>query len=214
VELTGGGLTRQGFEALLKRLDPDRDRAGEKYEGLRRRLRRFFEWKGGRHPEEMADEAIDRACRRIAAGEVIRAEDPAQYLLGVARNVLREAWKRDSRAPEEPRDVDRLVDPQVHAEPSTEPERFACLQACLGALPPETARLVLEYYGEGGRERILKRKGLAEALGIPGSALRLRLHRVRARLEACVARCLQGQSETQGVSRPHEHEGGVREPSS
>jgi DNA-directed RNA polymerase specialized sigma24 family protein len=210
VELTGGGLTREGFEALLQRLDPDRERAGEKYEGLRSRLRKFFEWRGGRQPEEMADEAIDRACRRIAAGEVIRAEDPAQYVLGVARNVLRESWKRETRTPVVLRDPDLLITAQEDAPSAADEGRFACLQACLEALPPETARLVLEYYGEGGRDRILKRKGLAAVLGIPGGALRVRLHRVRARLEGCVARCLRGRSETPGVAQPHQGGGGVR----
>lgn len=215
VELTRQGLTREGFEALLTLLDPDRDRAGEKYEALRRRLLKFFEWKGARGAEEMADETLDRVCRRIAAGEAIRAEDPGQYALGVARNVLRESWKRDARQPVEGLgDPDRVAAFGGSGEAELVDRRFECLQSCLAALPSETARLVLEYYGGGGGSRILQRRGLATTLGIAGSALRLRLHRIRSRLEGCVSRCMDGRPETQGAPRPHDGEGGVREPSS
>ena len=210
MELTREGLTGEGLHGFLARLDPDPGRAGERYEGLRRRLVRFFEWRGGREPETLADEVLDRVCRRVAEGEVIRAEDPAQYALGVARNVLRESWKREARHPSgELREPDRIPAPASDADPGVE-RRRECLQSCLEALPPETARLVLEYYGQGEGSRIGQRKGLAAALGIAAGALRLRLHRVRARLEACVARCQQGRSVTVGGPRPHEGEGGVR----
>jgi DNA-directed RNA polymerase specialized sigma24 family protein len=208
VELTRPGLTREGLDALLALLDPDRDRAGERYEALRRRLVKLFEWRGVRDPAELADETLDRVCRRIAGGEVIRADDPGAYVLGVARNVLRESWKKEARDPAAPLpDADRA--PAAIPEGDEELERrLACLQSCLASLPPETSRLVLDYYGDGGGSRIRRRQGLAAALGIAASALRLRLHRVRVRLEACVARCLEGRPETQGGARPHDGEGG------
>ncbi len=48
-------LTSETFAALLFSLDADRERAGEKYEDLRRTLIRFFEWRGAPFPEEHAD---------------------------------------------------------------------------------------------------------------------------------------------------------------
>ena len=40
------GMTPEEFEALLAQLDPDRERAGERYETIRRKLVRLFEWRG------------------------------------------------------------------------------------------------------------------------------------------------------------------------
>ena len=45
-ESPGRGLTAEGFEALLAMLHPDRETAGERYEDIRRRLVRLFEWRG------------------------------------------------------------------------------------------------------------------------------------------------------------------------
>ena len=40
-------LSQEGFERLLSRLDAaDRVVAAEKYQGLRQKLQRFFEWRG------------------------------------------------------------------------------------------------------------------------------------------------------------------------
>ena len=50
------GLTADIFAKLLARLDPDRERAGERYEDLRRTLTRFFEWRNAPFPEEQTDE--------------------------------------------------------------------------------------------------------------------------------------------------------------
>lgn len=207
MELRGRGLTREGFEALLQRLDPDRDRAGEAYEALRRRMLKFFEWRGASRPEELTDETIDRVCSRIAAGEEIRAEDPGRYFHGVARNVLRESWKREPEAPlNEERLPGGLTSP-LEGQTSLDERRSGCLQSCLDALPPETARLLLDYYRESGGTKIGRRRDLAAVLGIGPVALRLRLHRLRGRLEACVRHCLE-RPETEGPSGPLEGEGG------
>ena len=51
-------MNRDELEALLKFLDPDRERAGERYETVRSRLIRLFEWRGCSSPEDLADEEI------------------------------------------------------------------------------------------------------------------------------------------------------------
>jgi hypothetical protein len=53
-------LTANAFAKLLDCLSADRERAGEKYEDLRRTLIRFFEWRGAPFPEEHADETFNR----------------------------------------------------------------------------------------------------------------------------------------------------------
>ena len=86
-------LTGEALAGLLARLDPDPDRAGEKYEALRTALVRFFDWRGAPFPDDCADQAIDRLARRIADNEPIA--DIRSYGLGIARLV----WLEQSRAP-------------------------------------------------------------------------------------------------------------------
>ena len=56
-------LSQRGFDRLLDRLGPDRERAGERYEALRFKLIKFFEWRGSPFPEGDTDEATPGALR-------------------------------------------------------------------------------------------------------------------------------------------------------
>jgi RNA polymerase sigma factor (sigma-70 family) len=194
VELSGaaapGRMDAEGFERLLTALHPERDRAGEAYERIRRRLVKFFEWRGARFPEDLGDETLDRVMKRLGEGERIRAADPLTYCYGVARNVLREAWERDARHAGPP-DAERLADAAPPPADAAESERrLGCLERCLAQVTPETRRLVVTYYQDRGVTRIRRRQALADALGIGANALRLRMHRLRSDLEACVKRCV------------------------
>lgn len=197
-------LGHESFEALLQALAPDREAAGERYEALRERLVRFFAWRGGSQPEDLADEAFDRASRRLAEGERIRTPDIAPYLLGVARNVLREAWDREQRRQVQQGEIVRSA--TVNAPPDGT-AALQCLQRCLRALPAETRELILLYYEEDGSQQIEHRRQIADRLGVAPNALRIRLHRLRAQLEECVTACLDGRSETSGPQPPQK---GVR----
>jgi DNA-directed RNA polymerase specialized sigma24 family protein len=134
-------LSPEGFERLLALLDQDRDRAGLRYEMLRRKLMRFFEWRNCRPPEELADETLDRVCRKLGEGLQIRVPDPCHYVYGVARNVAREATVRAARTPHAtalPEHAETAVEPMGTSE--GEPA-LDCLDRCLEALPLETRQL-------------------------------------------------------------------------
>jgi RNA polymerase sigma factor (sigma-70 family) len=210
--VAGASLTREGLEALLAYLDSDRERAGEKYERIRRRLVKLFECRGVPLPEEAADETMDRVARRLAAGEQIHAAEPAAYFYGVARNVLRELWaqQRERRVGPE------LVPELAPATPPTDLERHsedaesraACLSKCLATLPLETRRLVMDYYQQGGgASKIAGRKELAAKLGISINTLWVRAHRARSRLERCVRECLDRKDASKPPSPPLHKEG-------
>jgi hypothetical protein len=49
--------------------------------------------------------------------------------------------------------------------------------------------LIVEYYKDAARERIDRRRALAERLGISMNALAVRACRIRDTLEACVGAC-------------------------
>jgi hypothetical protein len=67
---------------------------------------------------------------------------------------------------------------------------MACLEDCLRALSVDAREMVLEYYRDEKRERIDRRKALAERLGLRREALANRAQRLRDKLEQCVSGCL------------------------
>jgi len=179
-------LTPEAFELLLALLDENREEAGKKYEELRSALEKFFEWRGARFSEELADETLDRAARKIAAGEVVRSLH--HYCIGVARLVLLEAFKR--RTSDERGRAEFARSATALTAPSETVEAEQCLTHCLDRLQPDNRELVIRYYdGDGGAKAVIRRS-LSERFRLPGSALRMRVLRLREALELCVSRCL------------------------
>ena len=76
-------LNSRTFAQLLDCLDADRERAGEKYEALRRTLIRFFVWRGAPFPEEHTDETFNRLARKLGQAGHERAET----LFSIEKNV-------------------------------------------------------------------------------------------------------------------------------
>lgn len=180
------GLTSESLEALLAFLDPERDRAGAQYEAIRRRLTRLFEWRGFGNAEDLADETINRVARRIQEGIEVRSTDPYGYFCGVAHLVSKEIARRAARE-RAALEKDEWQPPPPPDE-SEEDDRLACLRHCLERLPDDQRLLVLRYHQED--DHIRSRQMLSQELGVPMNALRIRVHRVRRKLEECVAKCL------------------------
>lgn len=186
-------LTTESFSKLLDCLDAGRERAGEKYEDLRRTLIRFFEWRGAPFPEEQADETFNRVARRLDEG--VEVKNIGGYCYEVARFVCLEALKDQQHKRSPLDDISQQATVAEPADEALEKElRLACLEACLSAQSAESRELILEYYGGEKRGRIEGRKRLAERLGLRRDALANRAQRVRDRLEQCVADCLQKKS--------------------
>ncbi|MCI0488634.1 MAG: sigma-70 family RNA polymerase sigma factor [Blastocatellia bacterium] len=190
-------LTRDAFNGLLAHFDEDAERAAEKYELARAELIRLFRYRGCNSFDELADETINRVARKIEEGELISRQELTAYFYGVARNVLRE----HQRNPESSAATIEELSPSAH--PSEDPEklmemretqraserRFQCFEKCIGNLPPETRSLIVSYYeGEEG-VKIKNRQRLAREVGITVNGLRIRLHRIREKLERCVSEC-------------------------
>lgn len=177
-------LNRENLDALLAMLDPDRDRAAEKYETIRRKLIRLFEWRGCEFPEDLADETFDRVARKMREG--IPLDNPMAYFYGVAHLIHKEEWRGVAR---KNKALDSGAWPPSQPDEGPEDHRLACLKECLEQLPVDQRHLLLEYHkGEDGNIR--NRKRLADELGIPINALRIRVHRIRRKLEDCIESCL------------------------
>jgi len=177
-------LTEQSLARLLSVLDEDPERAGEQYEILRRKLVKFFEWRGSTTSEELADETLNRLARKIDEGEAIRSL--SAYIGGMARLVWLEALKEQERA----RGAFEELRASSQYSSQTDSPRIACFESCLEGLPPENRALILDYYRAEKSSKIKLRKELAEEMGLPLNALRIRAHRIRVPLEKCVADCL------------------------
>jgi DNA-directed RNA polymerase specialized sigma24 family protein len=182
------GLTAEAFAKLLAYLDADREQAGEKYEELRRKLIRFFEWRGAAFPEEHADETLNRLAKKIAEGIVIN--NVGSYCHEIARLVRLEALKGHDSRRTSLEDKNFEVAAASGDEASEKENRLACLDECLGALPPDSRELIVEYYRDAGADRIERRRVLAARLGLQREALANRAQRLRDKLAQCVTRCL------------------------
>ncbi len=177
-------LTAETLESLLEFLDADRDAAARKYEALRSRLIRLFVWRGCDSPDERTDETLDRVARKLQEGVKIQAE-PFSYAAGVAYRIFQETLRHDQRQQSAVREMAEVAPPE-----ETDDEQLDCLDECLDALSRRERDLIVGFYqGEKGI-RISRRRSLAEDLGISVNALRIRAHRLRARLEDCVRECL------------------------
>jgi DNA-directed RNA polymerase specialized sigma24 family protein len=172
--------TPEAFDKLLRWLDPDREKAGEKYEDIRRRLIRFFTCRGCDIPEELADATINRVVKIIDTKSEGHTDDPIRLFLGVAKNIFRE-WV--SRKP---------LDPKTFPPPPPHPDEqgLECLDACMEKLPPEERGLIIRYYEQGGREKIDGRHSIASELGVNMNTLRIQACRIRKALRNCVISCI------------------------
>lgn len=188
------GLTTDTFSHLLNYLDADRERAGEKYEDLRRTLIRFFEWRGAPFPEEHTDEAFNRVARRL--GEGVEIKNIGGYCYEVARLVFLETTRGTDSKRESLESVrfDPASTVDLTDEIAEKELRLSCLEECLRALPDQSAELILEYYRYEERGQIEGRRILAERLGLRRDALANRAQRLRDKLHLCVSACFRRKS--------------------
>jgi RNA polymerase sigma factor (sigma-70 family) len=180
--------TEKALEKLLAAFSPDGNEAAKQYELARLKLIRYFE----RRPETAtlaerhADEALDRAMRRIDEGKQI--SNLMAYLYKIASNIVNEVRKEDKIIREAVERMSTSIPiPPVEDEDDS---RQRCFDQCLENLKKPERELILEYYQEDGHAKIVHHKMMAARLGIQLNALRIRVHRIRAKLEANVKKCV------------------------
>ena len=193
INLTNSGerLTATQFESLLRRLHPNRESAGEKHEDIRWQLTKFFEWNSGFPAEDLVDETLDRVARRL---EELEIPDVVSFAWGVARNVKHEASRKAARMvpiPDRPDEAGFPIDTRnaedyIHDKMEFEQQR-KCLHACIQRLSPEDRKLFLAYHHPEGDSNEFRQK-LACSLGLTMNALRVRVNRLRNKVEKCTDR--------------------------
>src|SRR5262249_1688335 len=182
-------LNRDRLRGLLERLGPsagaDSDESAEEYIKLQRRLIIFFESQRPFMAEDLADQTLDRVMRILDEGEK-KIEDIRSFTLGVARNILRETWKKPppEPLPESHSNRPSPVTPNHNSgdnSPGLAELRYECCQKCLAENFSDGDRnLLIGYYQHEGRARIEHHRVLARELGVSENALRIRACRLRA----------------------------------
>lgn len=188
-------LTAEAFDRLLLWLDPDRNRAGEKYEEIRTNLMRRFRQLRATDPEDLTNRTIDRAAKKLPEIIDIYQNDPAKYFYAIAYYIYRERRHPymfvtlDTDLPSSghsgsnpPFDDDGLDDELLSQ----------CLDECLGHLTPAVREMILRYYHGERDVKIRTRQLMAEQMGIKLANLRLKVQRVRSRLKTCILECVDG----------------------
>src|SRR6266849_1783771 len=180
------------FERLLQRLAPERTCAGEKYEELRCALIQFFEWNSCIQAEDLADQTLNRVARRLEKEEI---HDIGAFALGVARNIRHEAQNKTRRLIA----ISELPDQGTSLPNDTNTEReiqclidrkrqIGCLDMCLQRLPARERELFLGYHTPKGNPSSARQK-LAADWGLTIGALRIKIIRLRERVQKCTQRC-------------------------
>lgn len=183
---TSKSLTQEGLRRLLETLDADPDRAAVRYEELRHGLQALFRFWGAIAGLELADLTLDRVALKIEEGTSIAGESVGRYARAVARMIFHERQREFDR---EQRTLTEFQ--RTNASEDDAHERvLAALDQCLETLPSDDRRLLLDYYDVHGPTASQVRQRLAVRIGTSWTALRIRVLRLRQRLEACVGAAL------------------------
>lgn len=173
-------LTSDQFSLFLDWLCAEREKAGEEYERLRFRLLTFFSARRARFPEELADETINRVILKIGEETI---ENKLGYIYGVAKNIFLESLRKEK----DHLNIDEISLAAPVASPVFSNE---CLNSCLGHLPPENRRFILDYFSESKAAKVELHKEMSGTAGASIEAVRMRVVRIKRKLKICVEDCM------------------------
>ena len=189
--------TEGSFAALLEWLDQGFVSNGEAYLEVRRRLVAYFDRKGCRDADELADETLNRVQRRLEEEGSIDSESPAKFCYAVAKFVFLE-YVRSGRTREVSEElIDKASSEYVEMRDREDEElqerenSLRCLERCMAELDEQRRELVIGYYQGELRAKIENRRRLAAKFGLTLNALTIRTFRIRERLENCVRKCVE-----------------------
>lgn len=166
--------------------------------GLRESLKFFFRRRGIRGTaEDLVHEVYLRVLKKLDQGTDI--QNLAAYAFTVAHYVAAEERRNQLRfeafsylSHEETVKVNRMQDERLNPAPALEQkeeekELRRLREACIQELPPEDRKLLLRYVSFSSNDT---REELAAELGLSVNALRVKVHRIRERLQRSLKRKL------------------------
>jgi DNA-directed RNA polymerase specialized sigma24 family protein len=175
-------LTSESFAKLLRTLSSDEAEAAGLYTKLHRSLVRFFQLKGISEPDKAADETLDRVAEKINREEAV--EDVIKYTFGVAKFVSLEKLRREQIGL---RAVDGFYLKTSSYQKLGDRDEFEPLRACFEKLSKPERDLLVSYFADLSAEELFdNRQKLAETEKVSLNTLRIRVSRIRKRLEDCL----------------------------
>ena len=172
----------QSYSLLLRAFSSDEKAAASAYSKLRDSLVRFFELKGDRDSEQSADETLDRVSSKLGGDLLI--EDLTKYSFGVARLVALENFRKIQG---EEKALRSYQAENSHHVVDDETDGFSKMRDCFGQLSLSDRELLHRYFADMLRSELdEERRKLADTLGVSQNNLRLKIFRLRRRLENCV----------------------------
>ena len=175
-------LDARSYSLLLRTLSPDEGVAASAYSSLRSSLVRFFELKGDLDGDRSADETLDRVSAKLSGDVLI--EDLTKYSFGVARLVFLENLRK-VQSQEKALKSYQFENQRTAVDDDT--DGFAKMRECFDSILPSDRELLQKYFADMSRSELdEERRRLAESLGASQNNLRLKIFRLRRRLEDCV----------------------------
>ena len=161
---------------------------------MRRRLVAYFDRKDCLHPDDLADETLNRVTRRLEEVGSITDTPPARYCYIVAKFVFLEQLRKPQSSDV---DIDRLsvishgehssiISNEMETDLEKREDLLDCLDTCLQKLEPQDRELIIEYYQGEQRAKIERRQSIAARLGLTMNAVSIRACRIRSKLESCM----------------------------
>lgn len=174
--------SEDAFDKLLFWLNPDRNKAAEKYEIIRIRLIGVFSSRGHVNAEDLTDDTVNVVAGRIDWLLENFQGEPALFFYGVARKIhLEELRKRPPPA----------IPPPDPPDPEKE-ELSNYLERCLDELPQKERELIVRYHEGEKQVKIQNRKRLAREWEITPNALRIKVYHLHLRLKPCIEAYMRG----------------------
>jgi DNA-directed RNA polymerase specialized sigma24 family protein len=186
-------LSALHFEGLLRRLAHDRNSAGLEYEKLRLKLIKFFQWNGCVPAEDLVDETLDTVAQKLHEEDI---NNLLAFARAVAHKIKQDSYKRmyrmvslsDLTHTDQPPINRQHFEDEVH-ERMDNARRRKCFVRCVNRLPDEDRILFLAYYDPKMKDALARQK-LAAKFGTTIGGIRVRINRIRCKLEGCSRRCL------------------------
>lgn len=153
--------------------DDDADRFTAMYDGCRQRVWAYVVSRAGRQvADEVVSDTFTVAWRRL--DDI--PEQPLPWLLGVARNILRDSIRAEARRATLAAELCAWTD-QAEADVAEDVSERSALLKALATLPEDDRELLILSAWQG-----LTPAEAARVVGCSPITLRVRLHRARARL--------------------------------
>jgi hypothetical protein len=172
----------EAFKRFLESLSLDTEEAGRRYTRLHEKLVGFFNMKGISDSDGAADETIDRAAVKIAAGTPV--PDVNNYCMGIARYIAKERMRHVQR---ESSAFRNFIEHLANSSEERVERIYLVLKPCFEQLGNEEQSLLAAYCQViRGSARIEHRRQMADTMNTTMLALRMRVTRLRKILADCV----------------------------